>query len=160
MSLAQQTSLIRLWFRDNDNTETSCQVQFATIHSGDVLLPLVSGWAALVSALSDAVLVRAELIMRWNENAPGSAAVPSNVRRSGTFTLETTATALSIVRVPSINEVYILSTGPYTGIGLDTSNADVTALISALTGGISAITPCDPFGADITALSNAFVELY
>jgi hypothetical protein len=158
--LAQQTSLIRLRYRDNDLTDSTCQVNFTPDVDPSTLLSLVSSWRALISAISSAVCVESDVIVRYSDPSQPAAGMASSVKRSGTFIYDNGAASLVVLRIPSIRSDLILSSGPYAGIGIDVDNADVMDYVNAVMGGISGISVCDPFGSDVVALSNAFVEQF
>ena len=160
MAFVKQTTILRFWFRDNDQTESNTQVQFPALVDGATLQGLVSPYAALMQAISSAIVVRVDVVMRWVEPTPGVADVLSSVRRSGVFTLDSSSPALCAVRVPSVQPGNIITTGPYAGIWLDQSLGEVQAVGNILVNGAHSVQPCDPFGDDITAVSQAFMEQY
>lgn len=160
MAFAQQTTLIRLRFRDNDGSESTCQVNFAPSVGVDTVLSLVAPFRTLIQGLSTAKCIEADAVWRWNDTAHYAISDTSNTRRSGAFSFETSATTLYFFRIPSINPSFIMESGDYANIAIDITNSTVMDFINAMTGGISGVAPCNQFLNDLTGISTAFVEQY
>jgi len=160
VSLTQRTTSIRLRFRDNDGAESICQCNLASSVSAASAASFLSAWAPLVQALSDAAIVSAEVVIHWTDPARPPAGAGSDVLRQGTFLLDTASSDIGAARVPAISDDFILATGPYAGIGIDTALADVVSLITALTDGIDGTEPCDPFADDFVSINAAYIEQF
>jgi hypothetical protein len=158
--LSQKTSIIRLHYIDNDLARSTCQVNFSAGTDPSTLLSQVSSWQAIISALSSAICIETDVIVRYSDPSQPSAGISSNGKRSGTFIYDNDAASFVVLRVPSIRNELVLSSGPYAGVGIDVDDADVSAYIDAVINGISGVEVCDPFDSDIVSLSSAFVEQY
>jgi hypothetical protein len=160
MSLAQRTTTIRLRFRDNDGAESTCECNLAAGVSPTSAISFASAWAVLVQALSDAVLVSSDVILRWHDPSPSPAAVGSNCFAMGTFILDTASSDFGAVRVPAIALSFLETTGPFAFIAIDQTLSTVIALTTALVDGLSGVEPCDPFASDYVSISAAYLEIF
>jgi len=160
MALVQRTHLVRLTFRDDDQTESTCEVNLASGVDLDSALTFLAGWRSIIAALSSAVCVASDLLVRLAETHTAGAGLDSDVTRQGTFIFTTAAAGLAVVRVPSIESSRLESTGPYAGIRIDQSQAAVGALIDALTNGLAGVEPCGPFVSDLVTIDQAYKELF
>lgn len=158
MSIVQRTHLIRLRFRDNDLTESTCEANLSYSVAESTALTFLASWRSIVSALSSAVCIEADLLVRWTETNSSGAGSQSDSFRHGVFIIETAVPDLAVIRVPSIDLSLLETTGPFAGIRIDQSNTDVIAFIDALCNGIGGIQPCDPFGNDLVQISQAYKE--
>jgi hypothetical protein len=158
--VAVQPLLLRFRYIDNDMTTSPCQINFPSSIDPSTLLSQASLWRALFDALSSAVCIGYDVVVRETTDTPPNPGVASSVKRSGAFVFDTNTATLTIMRVPSIRNDLILTSGIYAGIGIDLADSDVSAFTDAMIYGLSGIHPSDPFGIDIVALSNGIVEQY
>lgn len=158
--IVQLTNELELHFMDNDAKVSTCLIRFPVSTSIPTLQGLVTSWIALVQAVSSAVCIRATITVGWRETSHPYPGETSDSGRSGTFLFDTAASTIASFRIPSLMEDYIGYTGPLAGIVIDTTSPDIQSVINAISDGISGAYPCDPFGADITTLSSAFMEQY
>jgi hypothetical protein len=150
--------LARLSFRDNDGAESTCQANLPAGAGAAAGLSFVSSWRPLVEALSSAVCLEADLVLRWTETSVLSVGTGTDVFRHGVLIFDTSVPDLAVIRVPSLDQSLLEATGPFAGVHIDQTQSAVIALVDALTNGISGIEPCDPFENDLLTLSSAFVE--
>jgi len=160
MALVQQTLLARLRFRDNDGAESTCQTNLATSVSPASALTFVSSWRSIVSALSSAVCIEADVVLRWSETATGGAGAQSDALRHGVFIFETAVPDLATVRVPSLDQSLLETSGPYADIRIDQTLTAVADFIAALTAGAAGVQPCDPFENDLLTIAEAYKEQF
>lgn len=123
-------------------------------------LAFMSSWRGLVESLSDAVCLDSDLLVRWKETTEPAAGVSSSVLRQGVLIFSTPTPDLATIRIPSIDQALLETSGPYAGIAIDQTQPAVIALVNALTSGAAGVEPCDPFVLDLVALSTAYVELF
>lgn len=160
MALVLRPYHIRLSFIDNDGAESTCSTHIPSSAGAGAGLSFALAWRNLVIPLSDAVNTDADLIVGWTETTPAPAGAGANVRRAGTFIFNTSAGELASIRVPSIDESLLLTSGPYAGIGIDLASSDVAAFVSAIAGGVGGVQACDPFLDDLVSVASAFVEQF
>lgn len=160
MTFVQQTTLVRLRYRDNDGAESTCQVNFASSVSYDTLLSLIPSWRFRVDALSTAVCIAGDLVIRFAEKDTITAGPQSNTRRSGLFSYDTAASLFYTYHLPSIAQDFIMQSGPFPGIQIDLALPDVIAMTDAFSNGLSGTQPCDIDATDLLSVSNAYVEQF
>jgi len=160
VSLTQRTTSIRLRFRDNDGAESTCECNLRASVSPEDAITFLGAWASIVQALSSAKIVSTEVIIRYHDPSPGAAGIGSDVNYQGTFILDTASLDQSTVRVPSLDPSFLETTGPFAFIRIDQTITAVSDLITALSGGLSSVEPCDPFASDLTAINVAYVEQF
>jgi hypothetical protein len=158
MALIEQSRMVRLLFRDDDNAESTCQTNLPISVSPASALTFLSSWRGVVSALSSAVCIEADIILRWTETTPGPAGVLSDVQRQGVFIFNTPVPDFATVRVISIDDSFLETVGPYAGIRIDQTLTAVSDFIAAITAGLSGIQPCDPFVNDLLTIAQAYKE--
>jgi hypothetical protein len=160
MGWIEQTRVIRLRFRDNDGAESTCQTNLPTgISHADALAFLLS-WRGLVSVLSSAVCIEADLFLRWVETMPDAASASADLRRHGVLIFSTPAPTFAAVRVHSLDESYLESVGPFAGIRIDQTLAAVQDLALALSTGVAGVQACDPFLNDLLSIAQAYKEQF
>jgi hypothetical protein len=124
---------LSLTFKDLD-TNTS-QMQFLlpdTVVLDDVVAAIDGAFGALVSPLSDAVLVGYSLSRGGTDYAAPDAAETSDVERKGVFTFKADNGQVLRVSVPSIKNSLVINK---TNI-INTGDTAVAAFIAFITGGI------------------------
>jgi len=80
------------------------------------------------------------------------------VQREAVLIFGADPTSLAAVHVPSINLEYVLASGPYAGIALDTAAPALAAFIAALASGLAGVAACDPLAADLGELATAYMQ--
>lgn len=160
MALIQLPTMTRLRFQDNDLAVSACQTHIPPAISAAAGLSFLASWRGVVQSLSDAVCIDSDLLVRWKENTEPVAGSSSAVLRQGTFIFTTPTPDLATIRVPSIDQALLETSGPYAGIAIDQTQPAVIAFVSAITGGLTGVQACDPFVLDLVALSSAYVELF
>lgn len=160
MALVLRPYHVRLSFIDNDGAESTCSTHIPSSAGAGAGLSFALAWRDLVIPLSDAVNTASDLVINWTETTPAPAGAGANVRRAGTFIFTTAAGELAAVRVPSIDESLLLTSGPYAGIAIDLAAPDVAAFVSAIADGLGGVQPCDLFLDDLVSVSSAFVEQF
>lgn len=160
MALIEQTRFVRLRFRDNDGAESTCQTNLAISVSHASALAFLSSWRGVVAALSSAVCIEADIVLRWTETTPAPAGAQSDITRHGVFIFDTPVPAFATVRVHSIADTFLETVGPYAGIRIDQTLAAVLDFISALTTGVAGVQPCDPFVNDLLTIAEAYKEQF
>jgi len=156
--LVQRTHLVRLRFRDDDFTESTCEVNLSPALSLSAALVFLASWRNLVRALSSAVCIESDLLVRWTETITRGAGTQADVFRHGVFIFETAVPDLAIVHVPSIDLSVLETTGAFAGIRIDQTDSDVAAFIDALCNGLGGVQACDPFDHDLVQISQAYQE--
>lgn len=143
MAFIQRNHLVRLRFVDNDGAESTCDLNLAPSVDLDTALAFADQWRVLVAALSSAVCVTCDVIVRWSETNPSPP--PSDVARAGVFTFYTVNIPKDrfVFTVPAITASVSEPEGPYAGVAIDPENPAVTALVDQLIGenGISSVAP-------------------
>ena len=160
MAFVQQTTLIRLRYKDNDGAVSTCQVNYAPSVPYGTLLSLISSWRSLIGALSTAICIEADLVIRFAEKDLVTAGPQSNTRRSGLFSYNTAASLYYTYHLPSIATDFIMNSGPFPGIQIDLTLPDVIAFTDAMSFGLSSTQPCDIDATDLLTISNAYVEQF
>jgi hypothetical protein len=160
MALIEQTRLARLRFRDDDGAESTCQTNLPVGTSHSAALAFLASWRGVVSALSSALCIEADLILRWTEPTPAPAGALSDVERHGVLIFTTPAPTFAAVRVHSLDESFLESVGPFAGIRIDQSLGAVQSLITALATGTAGVQPCDPFLNDLGTVAQAYKEQF
>lgn len=160
MAFVQQTLLAQLRFRDNDGAEATCQANLPTSVSPASALAFVSSWRGVVSALSSAVCIEADVIVRWKEVTPAASSGSSDALRQGVFIFDTSVPDFATVRVPSLDQSLLETTGPYAGVQIDQTLAAVLAFTDALATGLAGVEACDPFVNDLLTLVQAYKEQF
>lgn len=150
--------MVRLWFRDNDATESSSLVNIPAATDLDSAQSFLFSWRELASAISSAFCYGADLIVRYADNESPAASALSDVDRHGVFIFGEDPDSLAVVRVPSIDQAMLESSGPYEGIAIDQSDSAVIAAVAALTDGIAGVMPCDPLANDLGVLVTAYKQ--
>lgn len=160
MALIEQTRLVRLRFRDNDGAESTCQANLSVSVSHSSALAFLSSWRGVVGALSSAVCVEADVVLRWTETQPAAADASSDIHRQGVFIFNTPMPDLATVRIHSIDDTFLETVGPYAGIRIDQTLSAVSDLIAALTTGAAGVQACDPFVNDLLTIADAYREQF
>lgn len=160
MALIEQTRMVRLRFRDNDGAESTCQTNLAISVSPASALTFLSSWRGVVAALSSAVCIEADIILRWTEPTPAPAGALSDVERQGVLIFTTPAPTFAVVRVHSLDESFLESSGPFAGIRIDQTLATVQDLALALATGVAGVQACDPFLNDLLSIAQAYKEQF
>lgn len=160
MSLAQRTTTIRLRFRDNDGSESTCESHVFSSVSPDDALAFLVAWTPLVQAISSAKVVSTDVIIRYTDSTPGTADSGSDATFQGTFIFDTASLDQATVRIPAFDPAFLETTGPFAFIRIDQTITAVSDLITALTDGLSSVEACDPFASDLTAINVAYVEQF
>jgi hypothetical protein len=158
MALVQRPHLARLRFRDDDLAESTCEAQLGSGVDPASAAAWLASWRTLVAAVSSAVCTDADLLIRYVETTPATPGVDSDCQREAVLIFDAGVPALAVVRVPSIAESMLLASGPYAGIAIDQANADVAALLGALSAGLGGTQPIDPFGVDLGDLVQAYMQ--
>lgn len=158
MAWVQIPMLARLNFRDNDGAESTCQTNLPTAAGAAGGLSFVASWRPIVEALSSATCIEADLILRWTETSVPDVGMDTDVFRHGVLIFDTSVPDLAVIRVPSLDQSVLETTGPFAGVHIDQTQSAVIALVDALTNGVSGVEPLDPFEHDLVTLSSAFVE--
>lgn len=156
--LVQRTHLVRLRFRDNDNHDSTCEVNLGSSTGYAAALTFAASWCQLVQALSSAVCIEYEFLVRWTETQSGGALPLADAFQQAVFIFETAIPDLAVVRVPGIDPALLESSGPYAGIRVDQTQPAVIGLVDALTNGLGGVQACDPFANDLVQLSEAYKE--
>lgn len=150
--------LARLTFRDDDGAEATCQANLPAGVGASAGLSFVTSWRPVVAALSSATCVEYELILRWAQTSVADVGPSTDVHRHGVLIFDTAVPDLATVRVPSLDQDLLETTGPFAGVHIDQTQTAVIDLVAALTDGLDGVEPCDPFASDLVTLSTAFVE--
>lgn len=109
----------------------------------------------LVGPCTGAVFTRQAVVYRAVEVPRPSAAEGSDATRVGVFIFSTASEEFAIVEIAGILESTLMTTGDGAGLLLDTSNADIAALVAQLLSGLWS----NPFGYQLLALEAAFVQI-
>lgn len=160
MAIVARTLVVRLWWKDNDGAESFSLVNLPSSTAISSALSFATSWRGLASAISTAFCFGYDLIIRFAENTVPAAGGASDTDRRGVFIFGDDPGQLAVVRVPSIDLALLESSGPYAGIRIDQTNTDIAAIIDALCNGLAGVQPCDPFGNDITLISQAYKEQF
>jgi hypothetical protein len=141
MALVQRTHLIRLRFVDNDGAIATCELHLPQSANLISALSFASQIRALIAALSSAVCLSYDLIVRKRETAPVTPALLSDTQRAGVFIFATQNTPMEryIVSIPSVSTGLLLDTGPFAGVQLDLARPQISAFASALTDGFNGV---------------------
>lgn len=108
-----------------------------------------------LSALTSGALIRQSVTYRSIIDNPSVADNVSMVDYYAALVFSTSnPDEYSMVTIPAIKPVYVLSDGINSGLVLDTLNPTVISLVNNITSGIW----CNPFGHDIVALVGTIVE--
>lgn len=160
MAWVQAITLLRFYFRDNDNTTTYCEAKYAASVDLDSLLSLLPSWTSIIAPLTNAVCVERTMTAQYKETATPAPAIGSNVKSSAVFYFSNAAGEISTARIPSIKPAYIESSGPYAGIALVTGDPTIGAFTDMLIFGDRVVNPCDQHGNDLETYLSGMVEIF
>jgi len=158
MALVALTMRVRLLWRDNDGAESTTIVNIPAATGFGSALSFLASWRPLASAISSAYCYGADLLIRYAENETWPAPAGTDVQREAVLIFGADPTSLAAVHVPSINLEYVLASGPYAGIALDTAAPALAAFIAALASGLAGVAACDPLAADLGELATAYMQ--
>jgi hypothetical protein len=113
------------------------------------LLPLIA--AVSSCAIEGATLSNTNYI---SDAPPG---VGADAHRQVVLLLRCDDGSIVALAVPGVEAGVVMATGPLAGVGIDTTNAAVVALVAALTTGIGGAAPVSPLGRRLVALEAAYV---
>jgi hypothetical protein len=156
--LVQLANLIRVYFIDNDNHTTHCEIRYAAAADLDALLGLLPTLAGLIQPLTNAVCIGADLIVQHKETGPISPGTSMPIKRGASMIFSTSAANDCIIRVPAVRDEFYLSSGPFAHIKLDIGNIDVFQLADFIGTGTRDVAACDLFANDIEAYIDGFRE--
>jgi hypothetical protein len=109
--------------------------------------------ASVVLPVTGCVLVRQRVVYKFVAETPEAAAAGSTIKRSGVFIFDCVDDEhQALIEIPGILDSVLVVTEPGVGVLIDTSNADVAAVIEELV----AEGVCDPFGNEIASLAAAY----
>jgi hypothetical protein len=151
--VAKPAILITFNFRDNDGKSSSVEVQIAGATLPAAAVTFANSLRPLVSALSDAVLVGQNIIIGYYEDALG--AIPrSDVEDKGVINFNTATGQRSSIAIPSIVESALQANNQ----DIDGTNADVTALVNAMTLGLAGTQPAGAGGNDLVSVASSYKQ--
>jgi hypothetical protein len=143
-------------FQDADGNRATTIISLPSTTLFADLTDFASDAAILLDAVSDAVIT--DIAITYTVALPGGIKTDpvanSNVQESALFTLNAANTVYKAgIRVPALVQAM------FTGREVDTTDADITALVNALVSGLTEngnnVSPTDKFANDLTGLSKA-----
>lgn len=158
MSFIAITQVVRLRWRDNDGAETFSLLNIGAEIDYVSALSMLASFYGLSVPMSTALAIGADLLIRYAENTNITSVSTSDTRRQGIFIFGEAPDGLAVVRLPSILESMLTTSGPYAGIAIDQSIPAVAAFISALVSGIGGVVPCDPMAIDLGDIAAAYMQ--
>lgn len=158
MSVIAITQVLRLRWRDNDGAETFSLLNIGASVDYVSALSWLASFYGISAPMSTALIIGADLLIRYAENTNITSVDTSDTRRQGVFIFGESPDGLAVVRLPSILESVLMTSGPYAGIEIDQSLPAVAAFVAALTNGIGGVIPCDPMAIDLGDLATAYMQ--
>lgn len=148
---------LRLYFVDDDGASSRHSLCLLLAHLGQASA-FVTVYASLVALVSNAALVRINIITTYQDQSSQRGAPGCDLHRTGVFCFDTDSTPVGIyvVSIPAITDAIVMQSGPFAGIGIDLTNPLVINLAAASTAS-GTIHLVDHTDAGLIALRTAYV---
>jgi hypothetical protein len=145
------TVRITLHFRDDDGADSQHIINVAAS-----ALPVAGGFATayanLFPPVSNCALWKVTVHLRYLDNADPVGAAGSSINQRSVLVFGTAAAERLSVSIPGLETALLLAPpDPYAGVGLDTSNPAIAALVAAHVTGLGGVAPCAPWGPGVPA---------
>jgi hypothetical protein len=151
--VVKPTITITFTFRDNDGKESTTEVLLPGATTAAAAITYATAARVLLAAVSDAVLISMNILLGYYENAIGT--IPSSdIENKGVLLFNSANGLKSSLAIPSILESVLQGNNQ----DIDQANADVSALMDAMTLGLSGTQPVNASGSDLVGVREAYKQ--
>jgi hypothetical protein len=123
------------------------------MHSVAEIESAATGLVAALSAITNAVFIRQDIVYRFVQESAVYGADTSDKFRAGVFIFDCLDVGeLGLIQVPSLRDELFVTVGPGAGVLIDTTDSDVIAFINTATNGAYS----NPFASILGVMSAAY----
>lgn len=147
--------MLELQYVDETGTVGATTVKYAIDTTYAVLEGEATAFASLIAPITGCKLSRVRIIYKAVAEPRDTPMIGSIVKRQGVFIFEDgTGGNQTLFAVPGFDESKLVASGAGSGVLIDTTDSDVSALIDAFT----ASGMVNPFGVECAAIIAAYLQ--